>query len=375
MSFSMPKYKNIDFNKEPFSSAPNVKIGIVEKKGVAPAGYHATSIYPEYFKINGKWKLSKESRMDCVAVAKDDGSLEIKEFRRLEKGEKVVLGRSEDGQEGIYIHINPFYIEDNSNNEEKGQKFSFRTGKSRETSFSRDYDNLYELLKYEKENGYIVWVLGPAVIFDHDSKIAMQKLIENGYAHAIFAGNALATHDMEGSYLGTALGQDIYTQYSSYNGHYHHIDIINMVREEGSIKNFIQNKNINDGVVYACVKNDVPLVLAGSIRDDGPLPEVISDVYEAQNAMRYHCKKATTVICVATMLHTIATGNITPIYKVEEDNIRPVFIYTVDISEFASNKLRDRGSLEVTSIVTNAQDFIVNLAKGVNIKGYGRSPF
>lgn len=373
MSFIMPKYNNIDFSKEPFSSAPDVKIEIVTQRGVAPLNYHATSIYPEYFKINGEWKLNEESRMDCVVVVKDDGSLETKEFRRLEKGDKVILGRTEDGQEGIFINANPFYVEGTSE-EVKDQKFSFRTGKSRETSFSRDYDNLYDLLEYEKENGYIVWVLGPAVVFDYDSKIAMQKLIENGFADVIFAGNALATHDVEGSYLGTALGQDIYTQTSNYNGHYHHIDIINMVRSEGSLQKFIENKNIKSGVVYACVKNNVPLVLAGSIRDDGPMPEVISDVYEAQNTMRYHCRKATTVICVATMLHTIATGNMTPIYKIENGNIRPVFIYTVDISEFASNKLRDRGSLEVTSIVTNAQDFVVNVAKNANIMECGRSP-
>lgn len=361
----MPKYNYIDFSKEPFFSSPNVKVGLVTQEGVAPSNYHATSIYPEYFKINEKWILSKESRMDCLVVLKEDNSLEIKEFRRLKKGEKVILGRSEDGEEGIFIHNEPFSVKEDPKEKAMSQKFSFRAGKSRESAFSRDYDNLYELLKHEKEEGYIVWVLGPAVAFDYDSKMAMQRLIENGFADAIFAGNALATHDMEGSYLGTALGQDIYTQDSKYNGHYNHIDIINMVKNEGSIEKFIENKNIKNGVVYACVKNKVPLILAGSIRDDGPLPSVISDVYEAQDAMRFHCRKATTIICVATMLHTIATGNMTPIYKVEEDNIRPVFIYTVDISEFASNKLRDRGSLEVTSIVTNAQDFVVNVAKNV----------
>lgn len=239
----------------------------------------------------------------------------------------------------------------------------FRTGQSRESTFSRAYNKLYELLKYEKENnGYVVWVLGPAVVFDYDSKMAMEKLINDGFVNAIFAGNALATHDLEGSYLGTALGQDIYTQVCNYNGHYHHIDVINRVRRAGSIKNFVYGEGIDKGVVSACVKNNVPLVLAGSIRDDGPLPEVISDVYVAQDTMRYHCRKATTVICLATMLHTIATGNMTPIYKVEKDEVRPVFIYNVDVSEFAANKLRDRGSIEVTSIVTNVQDFLVQVA-------------
>lgn len=362
MSFSIPEYNHPDFKKEPFLSAPNAKTSTVIKDGVAPSNYHSTSIYPEYFKINGKWILAGESRMDCVAVLKDNSFIDVKEFRRLEKGDKVILGRSEDGNEGIYIHTSPFIYEKNKTN---NQKFAFRTGESRETAFSKSYDNLYDLLKYEKEFGYIVWVLGPAVVFDYDSKTAMQRLIENGFANAVFAGNALATHDMEGSYLGTALGQDIYTRISSYNGHYNHIDIINKVREKGSIENFVNNSGIKNGVVYACVKNKIPLILAGSIRDDGPLPGVISDVYKSQDAMRFHLRKATTVICLATMLHTIATGNMTPIYKVEKNRIRPVYIYTVDISEFAANKLRDRGTLEVTSVVTNVQDFIVNVAKNV----------
>lgn len=112
-------------------------------------------------------------------------------------------------------------------------------------------------------------------------------------------------------------------------------------------------------------KNNVPIVLAGSIRDDGPLPIVISDVYKAQDTMRSHIKKATTVICLATQLHSIATGNMTPSYRVIDDKIRPIYFYSVDVSEFAVNKLRDRGSLEVTTIVTNIQDFLVKLKENL----------
>lgn len=365
MCFKMPKYNYLDFSREPFISAPDVKTEIVSVKGAAPDNYHATSIYPEYFKVRGKWLLAAESRMDCIVVVKDNDTLETKEFRNLNIGDEVVVGRSENGLEGIYIHTEPFITENRNISKFDNQKFTFRTGKSRETTFSRTYDKLYDLLKYEKEHGYIVWVLGPAVVFDYDSKMAMEKLIDNGYANAIFAGNALATHDLEGSYLGTALGQDIYTQETSYNGHYHHIDVINKVRKAGSIENFVHDEGIHNGVVFSCIKNKVPLVLAGSIRDDGPLPGVMPDVYVSQDSMRAHCKKATTIICLATMLHTIATGNMTPTFKIEENGIRPVFLYTVDISEFASNKLVDRGSLEVTSIVTNVQDFVVHVANNV----------
>ena len=177
----------------------------------------------------------------------------------------------------------------------------------------------------------------------------------------MFGGNAVATHDLEGALFGTALGQDICTRENKHNGHYHHLDVINKVRDAGSIKEIVDSGIVNDGVIYSCVKNNVPFVLAGSIRDDGPLPEVIANVYDGQNEMREHTRKATTVISLATQLHSIASGNMTPSYQVVNGMVRPVYIYSVDISEFAVNKLRDRGTLAVTSIVTNVQDFLVNL--------------
>ena len=166
----------------------------------------------------------------------------------------------------------------------------------------------------------------------------------------------------------TALGQDIYTQKSQPNGHYNHLDVINRVRQSGSIAQFIEDYKIDNGIMYSCVKNHVPFVLTGSIRDDGPLPEVIGNAYEGQTKMREMVKKSTTVICLATMLHTIATGNMTPSYRVLEDGtVRPVCLYTVDADEFVVNKLLDRGSLAATTIVTNVQDFIMIVARGLGV--------
>ena len=140
------------------------------------------------------------------------------------------------------------------------------------------------------------------------------------------------------------------------------------MRRSGSIPQFIEDYGIDNGIVYSCVKNNVPVVLTGSIRDDGPLPEVIGDVYEGQAAMRSVLKEATTVICLATMLHTIAAGNMTPSFRVLPDGtIRPVFLYTVDADEFVVNKLLDRGSLAATTIVTNVQDFITIVANGLKL--------
>lgn len=362
MSFQLPKYTPPDFTKDMFINAPDAHIMAVEKDGVAPENYHVMSIYPEYFKINGKWVLPTQSRMDCVPVVVNDDSVSVVEFRNLKAGDRVITGRSEDASEGIFVYAKGF-----TQSENEKEIFAFRQGKSRETSYSKDYDDLYNLLKYEKENhGYIVWVLGPAVSFDKDAKTAVSSLIKKGYVNALLAGNALATHDLEGSYLSSALGQDIYTGESYYMGHYNHLDVLNKVREYGSIVKFIKEEKINDGIMYACHKYNVPYVLGGSIRDDGPMPEVYGDVYDAQDAMRQHTRKCTTLICLATQLHTIATGNMTPSYTVVDGNVRNVFIYSVDISEFVVNKLRDRGTLEVNTFVTNVQDFVVQLDKSLN---------
>lgn len=362
--FHLPEYREPDFTQEVFKKAPDAAWESVTIAGVAPENYHSTSMYPEYFKIAGEWKLAKESRMDSSVVLGDDGELSVVENRNLKVGDKVIIGRTEKGEEGIYLHSTGF-----ENPEEQGEdQFVFRQGRSRETSYARDYDRLFDLLRYEREHGNIVWVMGPAFSFDADARKAMQAMVENGYVDGLMAGNALATHDLEGAMFHTALGQDIYTQRSQPNGHYHHLDVINRVRKSGSIPQFIDDYNIDNGIMYSCVKNNVPFVLTGSIRDDGPLPEVIGDAYKGQTAMRNMVKKATTVVCLATMLHTIATGNMTPSYRVlSDDTVRPVFLYTVDADEFVVNKLLDRGSLAATTIVTNVQDFIMIVAKGLGV--------
>ena len=362
--FQLPEYRKPDFTEKRFTDAPDAAWEAVTVKGVAPENYHSTSMYPEYFKINGNWVLARESRMDSSVVICGEDQVKVVENRNLEVGDRVILGRTENGEEGIYLHSTGF----ETPGEEGEDQFSFRQGRSRETSYARDYDRLFELLKYEREHGNIVWVMGPAFSFDADARRAMQAMIENGYVDGLMAGNALATHDLEGAMFHTALGQDIYTQKSQPGGHYNHLDVINRVRRSGSIPQFIEDYQIDNGIMYGCVKEKVPFVLTGSIRDDGPLPEVIGNAYDGQTAMRNMVKKATTVICLATMLHTIATGNMTPSYFVREDgSVRPVFLYTVDADEFVVNKLLDRGSLSATTIVTNVQDFIMIVARGLGV--------
>ncbi|WP_136797081.1 MULTISPECIES: hypothetical protein [Desulfosediminicola] len=350
-------YNTPDFSQSHFMDAPAAQMRPAPASGIAPANYHATSNFPEYIKIeSGEWKLAPEGRMDAVLVFKD-GEFEVVEARRLQHGDMVVTGRTENGEEGIYVHDKCF-----SEKKESEDKFTFRSRGTRETPFSHSYDSLYEILKHDRDHGHIVWVLGPAVAFDKDSRDAMQGLIENGFCHALLAGNALATHDIEAAHFGTGLGQNIYSQALQPLGHYNHLDILNDVRKAGSIKQALEDMEIKDGIMYACEKQNVPYILAGSIRDDGPMPEVIGNVYDAQDSMRKHARRATTVITMATQLHSIAFGNMTPSYKIQDDGtIRPVYFYIVDMSEFSADKLANRGSAQAKAILTNVQDFIVNL--------------
>ena len=359
--FKMPIYQKPDFTAASFQNAPDVKYEKAEKDGVVPEYFHSTSIYPEYFKVNGVWTLAEESRMDSCVVLRDDGHLDIVEQRNVKAGDRVILGRSERCEEGIFLHVDGFKQEEEENNDQ----FAFRMNRSRETAFTKNYQELFELFEYEKDHGKIVFVMGPACSFDQDARLAMQSLAERGYVHGLLAGNALATHDLEAGLLRTTLGQGIYSQKSMPNGHYNHLDVLNKVRRCGSIPAFIEEYNIRDGIIYGLVKNHIPFVLTGSIRDDGPLPEVIADAYQGQAAMRNMLRDATTVVCLATQLHSIASGNMIPSFRVRDGVVRPVYFYAVDISEFVTNKLHDRGSLGAVTMVINVQDFVTKLSRGV----------
>jgi hypothetical protein len=221
----IPIYTPPDFSRPELKAAPIVRTEAAETDGVVPDGFHATSNHPEYVHLgSGEWLLARESRMDAAMILRGR-TLVVVEPRLVRKGDRVVLGRSENGEEGIYVHSTGF-----GQSGEMADKFAFRTRGTRETPFSRSYDELYNVLRHDRQHGYIVWVLGPAVAFDRDSRDAMAYLVEQGYCHALLAGNALATHDLEAARFHTGLGQDIYTQTIQPGGHYNHLDILNQVR-------------------------------------------------------------------------------------------------------------------------------------------------
>lgn len=353
-----PPYTPPDFTRPPLADAPQAQTAPAPADGVLPERFHATSNLPEYLHLGGgRWLLAREGRMDGVYLLRGD-ELRVVEPRAVRRGDPVVLARTSRGEEGVYVHAGGFAMPAGAPAEE----FAFRTRNSRETPYSRSYDLLYGLLRHDRQQGHIVWVLGPAVAFDRDSRDAMAALIEAGYCHALLAGNALATHDLEAALFRTGLGQDIYTRELRPGGHCNHLDTINRVRRCGSLAAAIRELEVSDGIMAACERRQVPWVLAGSIRDDGPLPGVIADACAAQDAMRVHARRATTVVALATQLHSIAFGNMLPGYQVVAAGaVRPVFFHVVDMSEFSVDKLANRGSLQAVPILTNVQDFLVNL--------------
>ena len=290
-----------------------------------------------------------EPRMDASLVLEKDGTLWIREGRRVRRGDLVAVGKAEEGSEGIYVH---------SLDESGGEgEFRFMTSEvSREKPI--DYLLMAQILLDERDRGgYPVWVTGPALVHSR-ARADMVWFIENGFVGALLAGNAVAVHDIEASIFGTTLGMT-QTGVASIGGHGLHMRAINQVRAAGSIAAAVKAGIVSNGIMHALVTRDIPFVLTGSIRDDGPLPDVITDNIAAQDAMKKHTTKATMAILVATALHAIATGNMLPAFVTSADGtLRELPTICVDSSEFVVSKLKDRGTHQAFGVVTNAQDFM-----------------
>lgn len=350
------KFTPPDFTSDLLKNAPNVTLEEVTKEGVAPKGFYLTTHMPTYYKIDDEWQLPERTSLNCVAVVKD-GKVVITELRDLQVGDQVVMTKTQDGTTGILRFAEGF-----------SKDVQTQLQLSVETSNTASYEELFELMQHEKENGgYIVWVLGPAVVFDHDTRIGLSRLAEAGFVQSLLGGNAMATHDLEGGYLNTALGQDIYTQISVPMGHYNHLDTLNAIRRVGSIQEFIDQGNVKDGFIKTLKSLDVPVTLAGSIRDDGPLPEVTANVNVSLTNAKAETDKATLIVCLATMLHSVSTAEMASSYRIDENgDVVPVFIFSVDVTENAVNKVAAaRDHIAVRTLVTNVQDFVVNAEKAL----------
>ena len=294
--------------------------------------------------------MPREPRMDGGLVLDEKNELWVREGRRVKKGQLVAIGSAEDGTEGVFVHSEPFF------GEAEGEFKFMSTEVSRERPI--DYAQMASLLVSERaRGGYPIWITGPALVHSR-ARNDMAWFISNGFVGALLAGNAVAVHDIEASIYGTTLGMTR-TGEIAQGGHGLHMRAINMVRAAGSIAAAVKQGIIKDGIMHACVESNVPFVLTGSIRDDGPLPDVITDMERAQDAMRAHTIKATMAVLIATALHAIATGNMLPAFVTEKDGtLRELATICVDSSEFVVSKLKDRGTHQAFGVVTNAQDFM-----------------
>ncbi|MEO1351797.1 MAG: TIGR00300 family protein [Cyanobacteria bacterium J06635_15] len=320
----------------------------VEKAGVAPGDFYCTTIYPTEVRVNCQWVRVQNQRMDGVIVV-DPGTngtatAQCKLLRDLQINDQVVVD-----VEGIRTVRKP------ESREGRSQEFSFMgAGVSSERRVELVVEQIgWELRKLRDQGGKVVVVAGPVVIHTGGSE-HLTHLIREGYIQGLLGGNAIAVHDIEQALLGTSLGVDMKQGVSVRGGHRHHLKAINTIRGCGSIQAAVEQGVLTQGIFYECVKHGVPFSLAGSIRDDGPLPDTLMDLVEAQADYARLVKGADMILMLSTMLHSIGVGNMTP---------AGVKMVCVDINPAVVTKLSDRGSVESTGVVTDVGLFLSLLVK------------
>jgi lysine-ketoglutarate reductase/saccharopine dehydrogenase-like protein (TIGR00300 family) len=335
----------------PAESATPAVLEAVIQSGVAPDDFYVSTIYPTEVLIDGKWVKVEGQRMDgAIAVTRSATGLMLrcKLLRDLEVGESVVVG-----SEGIRTKRNDTNLKKNATEE-----FSFMgAGVSSERRVELVVEQIaWDLRRIRDRGGKVAIVAGPVVIHTGGSQ-HLNKLIREGYVHALLGGNAIAVHDIEQSLMGTSLGVDMQRGVSVHGGHRHHLKAINSIRRCGSIAQAVEQGVLRSGVMYECVKNNVPFSLAGSIRDDGPLPDTKMDLIEAQADYARLIEGADLILMLSSMLHSIGVGNMTP---------AGVKMVCVDINPAVVTKLSDRGSIESIGVVTDVGLFLSLLVQQLN---------
>jgi lysine-ketoglutarate reductase/saccharopine dehydrogenase-like protein (TIGR00300 family) len=322
----------------------------VNQKGVAADDFYATTIYPTEISIAGEWILVQGQRMDgAIAVTQTATGVvaRCKLLRDLQVGESVVVGSA-----GIRTKRTTTTLKKNA------EEFSFMgAGVSSERRVELVVEQVaWDLRRIRDRGGKVAVVAGPVVIHTGGSK-HLNQLIREGYVHALLGGNAIAVHDIEQSLMGTSLGVDMQLGVSVHGGHRHHLKAINTIRRCGSIANAVEQGILRSGIMYECVKNNIPFSLAGSIRDDGPLPDTKMDLIEAQAEYARLIEGADLILMLSSMLHSIGVGNMTP---------AGVKMVCIDINPAVVTKLSDRGSIESIGVVTDVGLFLSLLVQQLN---------
>lgn len=315
-----------------------------DAEGVFPDDFYSTTNLETQVRLAGRWIAVESPEMDCGLLVRNDGSITTLPVSDVKLGDQIVCGAS-----GVKVVLPPRVAA-----ADRGDGFEFMSSEvSSEKPQALLVRQIAERLRAVKAAGRkVLWVAGPAVVHTGASP-AMVALIEAGFVDVLFAGNALATHDIESALYGTSLGVDLARGKGVEHGHEHHIRAINSIRRCGSIAAAVDNGMLTSGVMHALVRGNHRYVLVGSVRDDGPLPDVYTDVIEGQRAMRAQLPGVGFAIMVATMLHSIATGNLLP---------ASVPLVCVDINPATVTKLADRGSAQAVGIVTDIGLFLEQLA-------------
>ncbi len=324
----------------------DAQLATVEKDCCAPEDFYSTTNHRTLIRHEGKWIEAENQRMDAMIVVRE-GKAACRRLRDLRAGDRVVIGMRG-------IRVVP------ESKERDRLAFAFMSnGISSERQVETAVRQTAALMEQTRASGQkIVVVAGPVVVHTGGAR-PLSALIRGGWVQALLAGNALGVHDIEASLLGTSLGVRQSDGRQEEHGHRNHMRAINAIYHAGGIAKAVESGRLTKGVMYECVKAGVPFVLAGSLRDDGPLPDTITDMNRAQDAYAEQLKGAGLVLCLGSMLHSIATGNMLPSW---------VKIVCVDINPAVATKVSDRGTGQAVGVVTDVGLFLDLLARELESK-------
>lgn len=313
--------------------------------GAFPEGFYSTTNERTEVRINGEWIGVADQEMDCgIVVDVRAGTARCLPMIDVRRGMPILVGHAG-------VRVIP------TQRTEVRSDFAFMSsGVSTEKPKGALVREVARDLVLNKRRGGKTLVVGGPAIVHTGSGPQLVELIRGGYVDKLFAGNALATHDIEQALYGTSLGVHLADASIAEAGHEHHLRAINKIRRCGSIRAAVDQGVLTSGIMYECIRNDVEFLLAGSIRDDGPLPDVITDVIEAQRQMRLAIRDVTYCIMIATMLHSVAVGNLLPAW---------VRVICIDINPSTVIKLSDRGSFQTVGLVTDVEPFLRALVQEV----------
>lgn len=322
----------------------DAELRTIEKDKCAPEDFYSTTNHRTWVRSGGKWIEVEDQRMDALVVVGNEGRAWCRKLRDIRRGDRVVAGMHG-------IRVVP------ESKERDRLSFAFMSnGVSSERQVETAVQQTANLIRSIRDAGLKVIVVAGPVVVHTGGAASLSKLIRNGYVQALLSGNALGVHDIEAALLGTSLGVRLRDGRQEEHGHRNHMRAINAINHCGDIAGAVRAGRLTTGIMYECVKNAVPFVLAGSLRDDGPLPDTITDMNVAQDMCSQHLKGAGLVLCLGSMLHSIAIGNMSPSW---------VKIVCVDINPAVATKVSDRGTGQAVGVVTDVGLFLDHLCRAL----------